>query len=439
MNVTVENLGPCKKLVRVEVDAAAVVAALDKATTEVQRFAQIQGFRPGKAPRDRVARMFVKDIEKEAKSKLLSEAYREAIKQEKLNVVGYPDVEEIQFSREQGYHFAATVELAPDFELPEYKGLQVKAPSIVVTQADVDRALVVLREQRASFNDVDRAAGKGDFLVVNYTGTSDGKPLTDLAPTAKGLSERKEFWLRLEKDSFLPGFTEQLEGMKAGDKRTVSVDFPAEFIEPALAGKKAVFEVEATKVKESVLPPQDDALAKIYGAENLEKLIEGVRHDLGEELKRKQTISIRNQIVAALTGKMTCELPESMVLEETRKVVYDIVRENQTRGVARELIDQKKEEIYNVANVNAKERVKTAFVLMRIAEKEKITTNNEEMTHRIMALASQAQMRPELFVKKLRERNALGAIEEQVITAKVLDFLQLHAKIEEETGSAPTA
>lgn len=439
MNVTVENLGPCKKLMRVEVDASAVNAALDKATSEVQRFAQIQGFRPGKAPRDRVAKMFAKDIEKEAKSKLLSEAYRDALKQEKLNVVGYPDIEEIQFSREQGYQFAATIELAPEFELREYKGLTVKSPSIVVTQADVDRALVVLREQRATFNDVDRAAGKGDFLVVNYTATSDGKPLTDLAPTAKGLTERKDFWLRLETDSFLPGFTEQLEGMKAGDKRTATVDFPADFVEAALAGKKAVFEVEATKVKESVLPPQDDALAKLYGAENLEKLIEGVRHDLGEELKRKQTISIRNQIVSALTGDLTCELPESMVMEETRKVVYDIVRENQNRGVARELIDQKKDEIYNVANVNAKERVKTAFVLMRIAEKEKITTNNEEMTRRIIALASQAQMRPELFVKKLREKNALGAIEEQVITAKVLDFLQLHAKIEEETVSTPTA
>jgi trigger factor len=383
--------------------------------------------------------MFAKDIEKEAKSKLVADAYRAAIKQENLNVVGYPDIEEIQFSREQGYQFAATVELAPEFELPEYKGLAVKAPSVVVTQADVDRAMVVLREQRASFNDVDRAAGKGDFLVVNYTGSCDGKPLTDLAPTAKGLTERKEFWLRLEKDSFLPGFTEQLEGMKAGDKRTATVDFPAAFIEPALAGRKGVFEVEATKVKEAVLPPQDDALAKIYGAENLEKLIEGVRHDLGEELKRKQSTSIRNQIVAALTGKLACELPESMVMEETRKVVYDIVRENQNRGVARELIDKKKDEIYNVANLSAKERVKAAFVLMRIAEKEKISASHEELTRRVMALASQAQMRPELFVKQLRERNALSAVEEQVITGKVLDFLQLNAKIEEETAPAPAA
>ena len=184
---------------------------------------------------------------------------------------------------------------------------------------------------------------------------------------------------------------------------------------------------------------QDDALAKVYGAENLEKLIEGVRHDLGEELKRKQSTSIRNQIVAALTGKLTCDLPESMVMEETRKVVYDIVRENQNRGVDRELIDKKKDEIYNVANLNAKERVKAAFVLMRIAEKEKISASQEELTRRIIALANQAQMRPELFVKKLRERNALAGIEEQVITGKVLDFLQLNAKVEEETAPAPAA
>ncbi len=288
MNVTVENLAPCKKLVRVEVEATKVDETFDSTTKEFQREASLPGFRPGKAPREMVLRKYGKDIEDEAKRKLIAEAYKKAVEEQKLDVLGYPDIEEIQFGRGRPLLFAATVETAPEFQLPEYKGLPAKTEARTVTDADLERALDVLREQQVNYKTVERPVQTGDIAVVNYTGTSEGKPITELAPTAKGLTEQKNFWVDVGSKSFIPGFADQLLGAKAGEKRTVNVEFPADFVTPQLAGKKGVYEVEVVEVKEKSLPALDEAFAKAYGAESLEKLRAGVRKDLENELKFKQ-------------------------------------------------------------------------------------------------------------------------------------------------------
>ena len=436
MNVTVENLAACRRLVRVEVEAASVDSAFEQITSEFQREARFPGFRPGKAPRDLVSRTYAKQIEEEVKRKLISDNYRKALEEQKLRVVGNPDIEEIQFSRGQPLQFAATVEIAPDFELPDYKGIPVRRENQAVTEADVERAFDILRDRQATYKDVARPVQMGDFVVVNYSGTSEGKALTDFAPTAKGITQQKNFWLHVASpDSFIPGFTEQLIGAQAGEHRTVTVTFPADFVASQLAGKTGVYDVEIVQVKEKALPELNDTLATSYGAENLEKLREGVRRDLQNELEFKQRRSVRNQIVRWLLDKVQFELPESVVLSETRNVVYDIVRENQERGVPKEAINEQKDEIYNVASNSAKERVRASFMLGRIAEREKIRVTDEELSQRIVHLAHQNQIKPEKLVKQLRERNGLGQIHEQILTAKVLDFLQLNAKVEEVPGA----
>ena len=436
MNVSVENLGPCKKLLRVEVDAPAVDAALEEITLDFQKQVRLPGFRPGKAPRHLVVKAYAPQIDEEAKRKLVAD--RKAISDQKLRVVGQPDIEEIQFSKGRPFQFAVTLETAPDFELPEYKGLPVKREMAVVTEEDLERALNVLREQRAVYMDEAREVKEGDFVVVNYTGTCEGKPITDTASTARGLTEKKDFWLHVTKDSFIPGFTEQLVGAKAGEKRTVNVDFPAEFAARELSGKKGVYEVEVVQVKEKVLPELDDAFAKSYGAEDMAKLRAGVRTDLQNELNYKIKRNVRDQLVRELLKRVNCELPESIVLSETRNVVYDIVRENQQRGVSKETIEQQKDQIFSVANNSAKDRIKAAFVLGRVAEQEGIKADQKEVTQRILLLAQQYQIKPEQMVKQLRDRNGFAEIEEQIISAKVLDFLELNAKVEEVLPTANT-
>lgn len=431
MNVTVENLAACKKLMRVEIEAQKVDETFDSITKDFQKQASLPGFRPGKAPRDMVLRKYEQDIAEEVKRKLISESYRDALKQQKLDVIGYPDIEEIQFGRGQALQFAATLETAPEFELPEYKGLPAKKETRTVTEEDMNRALDTLRKQQIDFKTVERPAQNGDVVVVNYTGTVDGKPITDVAPTAKGLTEQKNFWVEMEPQSFIPGFADQILGAKAGDKRTVNVDFPADFVTPQLQGKKGVYEVEVVEVKEKILPALDEAFAKSFGAENMEKLREGVRRDLENELNYSQNKSVRDQVIRALLNRVNFDLPESAVQQETRNVVYDLVRENQKRGISRDLIEQQKDQIYSAAAQNAKERVKVQFLLHKIAEKESLKISNEEITHRIGTLASVYQIPVEKFVKDLQKRNGFGEIYEQLLTEKAVNFLQENAKIED--------
>ncbi len=437
MNVTVESLAPCKKLMRVEVEAQKVDETFIAVAKDFQREANLPGFRPGKAPREMVLRKFGKDIEDEAKRKLISEAYKKAVEEQKLDVLGYPDIEEIHFSRGQPLQFAATIETAPDFELPEYRGIPVKRETRSVTEADVERALEALRQPHTTFKNVDRPAQTGDIAVVNYAGTCEGKPITDIAPTAKGLTTQSNFWIEIGANSFISGFGDQLLGAKAGEHRTVTVDFPADFVTPQVAGKQGVFAVDVVEVKEKVLPAVDETFAKNYGAENLEKLRAGVRRDLDNELTYKQNRTIRNQLVRSLLNRVSFELPESSVAQETRNVVYDIVQENAKRGVSRETIEKQKEQIYSAATQGARERVKVAFLLQKIAEKEDIKVSQEEIGQRINTLAAMYQIPADKFLKDLQKRNGLIEIYDQIMNEKVIDFLQQNARIEDVPPGAP--
>ncbi len=439
VNVTVENLAPCKKLVRVEVESAKVDETFNTVTKDFQKQASLPGFRPGKAPREMVLRKYEKEIGEEVKRKLISDSYRKAVDEQKLDVLGYPDIEEIQFGRGQPLHFAATIETAPEFELPEYKGIPIQREAKSVTEEDVERAISVLREKKTSFKTVDRPLQTGDIAVVNYAGTCEGKPMTEIAPTAKGLTEQKGFWVEVGGTSFLPGFGEQLMGAKAGDKRNVVIDFPADFMTKELAGKKGVYDVEIIEVKEKVLPAIDEAFAKSFEAESVEKLREGVRRDLENELKFKLSRDARNQIVRSLVNRVNFELPETAVARETRNVVYDLVQENAKRGIPRAAIEQHKDQIYTAATQNAKERVKVAFLMQKIAEKEDIKVSQEEIGQRIYHLAGLYQIPPEKFAKDLQQRNGMIEIYDQIMNEKVLEFLEKNATIQEVQPGPPPA
>ena len=438
MNVTVENLAPCKKLVRFEVDAQAVDEAYASVTKDFVKQAKMSGFRPGKAPEAMVAKQYAKDIDEEVKRKLTGDAYRKGIKEQNLNVVGYPDIEEIQFGRGQTLQFAATVEINPEFELPDYRAIPAKREPAVVTDEDVAKAIDALRGQAADFKKVERAVQDGDYVVINYTGTSDGKPLTEIAPTARGLTEQKGFWVEVKQGSFIPGFAVQLIGASAGEKRTVNVDFPAEFVTPELAGKKAAYEVEVVEVKEKALPELTDAFAKTYGAESVEKLREGVRKDLQNEVNSRQKRSIRNQIVKTISEKVSFDMPETTLQVEVRNVVYEMVSENQRRGVPKELIEEKKDELFNAASGIAKERLKISYLFHKISEKEGIRADQNEMNTRITLMAQANQMAPQKFLQELEKRGGVAEVYQQLIHEKVLDFLHENAKIEDVAAGALT-
>ena len=438
MNVTVESLGPCRKLLRVEVPVDRVDAAFEEVGGQYQKYAQLPGFRPGKSPKHLVLKNFADRIAEDARKKLFEASYRDATEQQKLRVIVTLGVEEQSFGRGQTFQYTVTLEHAPQFDLPDYKSLSAKRETATAGDAEVEKAINILREQQASFNDVTRPVQTGDVAVVDYKGTCEGKPITDFNATAKGLTEKQGTWMLVQENFFIPGFTEQLVGANAGDARTVKVTFPADFVINEVQGKEGVFEVSVTGVKEKVLPTVDDAFAKGFGAANVEELRNGVQRDLQNELDFRSKRAVRDQLLKQLLDLVTFDLPESVVSTETRNLVYNIVNENQQRGVDKEVIESKKNEIFQSAQTNAVDRVKAAFVLNRIAETEKITISNQEITQRVLALAQQNNMEPAKMVKVLQDRNAFPEIQQDILSGKVLDWLELNSKIEE-VAAAPAA
>jgi trigger factor len=431
MAVTIENTAPCRKKLRIEVAAERVAGTRAEILQEFRKFAAIPGFRPGKAPEPMVEKRYAGQIDEELRKRLIPESYRETLGEQKLKVVGYPQIESVEYKPGSALVYTAAVDTAPEFSLPDYKGIPVKKKVVAVKDEEIAKTIDSLREQQAEFVAVEgRAIQTGDFAVINYTGVADGKPISELVPDAKELGENKDFWLLISADSFLPGFCDQLIGAKAGEKRQVLVDFPADFPQKAVAGKKATFFVDVGSIKEKQLPEISDEFAKKVGLENVEKLKDAVRKSLVTEAESQEDAEVRRQIADYLLGKVEFELPESLVKQETRSIIYEVVRENSLRGASKEQLEEKKDEIFGFATQNAKGRLRTSFILDAIAEAEQIKVEETEIEQRIAQLAQRGRTTPEKLKAELAEKNGFGEIEEQILVGKTLDFLVANAKIE---------
>ena len=431
MEVTITDLSPCKKQLRIEIDAETVNAKFDAVAKDFRRHAHLPGFRPGKAPLANVMRSYGDKIGEEAKRTLMSDSYAKALKENELRPVIMPEVEELQFGHGKPFQYLATLEVTPAFEMPEYIGIEVEKERRSVNDADIAKALDSLREQRVSYADMDRPAVEEDFIVVNFTGTIDDKPITDLIKVARGLTEQKNFWLHKTQNPLIPGTVEALIGSSKGDKKTVSVTIPDDFVYEEIVGKEAKYEIEVVQVKEKSLPELDDKFAKGFGAESMDKLREGVENDLKNELEYSNKKSIRNQCVDKLLGAVNCDLPETIVNEATRAAVHNIVQQNHQRGVGKEIIEENKDKIYANAKTDAVVRVKANYILSKIAEKEGIKVTDKELSRQVAAMAAQQKIKPQKLAQQLKDNGTLYQVQAEIMNAKVIDLLEEKAKVTE--------
>jgi trigger factor len=431
MPVTVESAGPCRKRLRVEVDAGRVAGVRAEIVREFCKQAAIPGFRPGHAPVPMVEKRYGPAIDEEVRKRLVPDTYREALREHHLRVVGPPRIREVEHQPGQPLRYAAEIDTAPEFELPEYKGIALSKKTEPVTDEDVNGTLEQLRDQQAEFVAVEgRGLQTGDFAVLDYSGVADGKPIADLAPDARGLGEGTDFWMLIETDSFLPGFCDQLRGLVPGEKRQAQVDFPADFPQPALAGRKATYFVELKAIKQKKLPPLDDAFAQKLGMESLEKFRAEIRQALETERQQQARADLRRQVVDYLLGRVQCDLPESLVAQETRNIVYDVVRQNTLRGATKEQLEQRKDEIFGFAIEGARNRLRASFILEAIAAAEKIDVEPGEIEQRIRQLAAQNRTTPQRVRAQLEEHDGLEDIAQQILISKTIDFLVANATLQ---------
>jgi trigger factor len=433
MNVEVENLPNCIASLRIELPSDRVTKEWNEVVQGFKRVARIPGFRPGKAPPSVVEAKFRKEIQQELTRKLVSETTREAIREKGLKVLSISEVEDVEFTPERTMRFTTTLITAPEFELPDYKGIPVKIPDTEVSEQEIQGALENLRESRATFSDVeDKVLELGDFAVIDYTTFSDDQPLSEVFPKVpKMLAGGQDFWIKLDENTFLKGFSNELVGMRPNERRefdlTAATDYPVRDI----AGKTLHFKVTLKLVKRMQLPEVNDEFAgQIRTGSTLEQLRAALREDIISGKKQRVETLKRNLIIEYLVSRVECELPQSYVKDETRRIMSEIVQENQRRGIAEEVLRENQRDIVSAASRSARERLKANFILTKIAEQEKIDVGDAELKDRVRQLANQYRTTFEKMKAELDEKRAIGQVREEVLIGKVLDFLTSNANIE---------
>jgi trigger factor len=431
MNITVEEVAACKKKLNIQIPVDEVEQEWKGALSEVRKYAQIPGFRVGRAPIPVLEKRFPKEIAAEVQRKLIPQAFREAVAKEKLKIVNLPSIEEVKFERNQPLSFKATVDVAPDFKLPTYKGLKIKKSSVDIKDEEIDEMLKLFADQEASFTDVaDRGIQWGDFAVISYKGTCEGKPISEVAPSAGALSENHHFWLLVAKDSFVAGFCEPLLSAEPGEKKDTEVQFPGDFNIKELQGKKGSYSVEILGIKSKQVPELNDEFAKRHKAENLEGFKNQIRDRLKQRREHEVEGEIRKQLVDQLLQATPFELPESLVQQETRYTLSDIVQNNRRIGVSEDTLRNKSKEIFSAAEQNARDKVRASFIFAKIADEEKIKVNEDELYQYLAEEATRQRKSPQAFVKQLVESGEIDNHREQLLVRQALNWVVSNAVAE---------
>jgi trigger factor len=329
--------------------------------------------------------------------------------------------------------FRATVITAPEFDLPDYKNITVQLPLLEVTEEEIDAAMERLREQSADFIEIEpeRPLQMDDFAVIDFEGTIEGQPIRELAPDAsKNLQGGKKFWLHLGPENFLPKFCEQLIGQKKEETRLVIVTFPGDLPVKELAGKKADYAVTLREIKQKVLPELNDTFAaKLAKDKTLAELRKLVAHDLEHEKEHAMERAKESQIIKALQEQSRFDLPPQLLRNETRRALGELVQQNRQRGVPDVMLKSKEKELVQGAASLAAHRLKTNFILHRIAEAEKIQVTSEEIEERIRKQAARYNVSVEKMRKEIDQHEGINSLVEEILLGKTIDFLEANVSV----------
>jgi trigger factor len=438
MNIVVEKQPKCVATLRVEIPAEKVSGERDQIVKGYASKARVPGFRPGKAPLAVVEKRFQKEISDQLNEALISEAYDEALKQESLNVLDFGVPEDVTTHANGTLTFVSKLTLAPEVSLPDYKGVTVTVPPSAVPDEEIEAQLTALQERFADFNAIEgRPAAMGDFAVIDYTSTVEGKPTEEFLGKAAGyLSGREGFWVRLDEKAFLPGFAAQLVGMNVDEAREVTITLPEDFPVEDLRNKELVFQTTMKELKEAILPALDDEMAsRLAPGKTMEEIKDIIRQNMAGERERKISDMKVNQIVAHFNAQVNFELPEELVLQETQSQADAMVKQGVKSGMSEGEIESQQDEIFASAGEQAVSNLRTNFILQEIARVEKITVSDTELINHLAQIAQSRKVAPKKFIKDMQRAGRIQNIRSSMAIGKTIDFLVEHANVVESTDA----
>ena len=418
MNVkSVEKLEKSQVAVTVEVTAEEFEAAVQKAYLKMRNKISVPGFRPGKAPRKMIEKLYGEGVfYSDAVDAALPDAYTQAIGSSGLDVVGYPEVEIVddQIGKD-GFTFKATVAVYPEVELGQYKGVSAVKEEVKVTADDVKERLNQMAEREARLVSVDRKVKKGDTAVIDFEGFKDGVPFDG----GKG----ENYSLVLGSHSFVPGFEEQVAGMKAGEEKDIDITFPEDY-HKELAGKAVVFHVKLNKVTETIVPEQDDEFAKdVSEFDTLDELKADIRAKALENAKKQADSAFEQAAVDKAAENTTVDMPKALVENELDIQMERFGYQLQMSGYSMEqyakMMGGDVSTMRNAFRPAAEKQAKISVTLEKIAEVEGITASDEDIEAEFKSLAEQY----ELEVDKVKEMVPMDELTGSIKTRKAIKVI----------------
>lgn len=409
----------------VSVEASEIERAQKRVVGQFSREVRIPGFRPGKAPANIVLRRFGRDVAEELERKIKADAFEEIVEDGRLKVCEVVALEPGVIKAGQPAEITFLVDVEPEITLPEYKGITVTVPAAEVTDEEVETVLYRVRSSRADFREKTAPAEESDYLQVSYEGALEGRPMEEIVPDYPLLTRQSLTWEEASTENAdFPGLAEQLIGLSAGEEREITVDFAEDFEIEDLRGKSVQYAVKVAEVREKVLPEIDEDFLELHQVESVEELKESFRAELTDRKENERRRMIREQILNFLAENTAFDLPQSEVDDE-REFLLQAMRE---RGWNDQEAEDDPEAVEaglrEDAAKEARRRVKTNWVLRKIAEIEHIQPEERDFQKFILMEAMQTGQKPEKIAKALhKDRARMRALQESILFNKTLDFL----------------
>jgi len=422
-----EATATCRRELDLEIPADVVTQKMESVAKEFSRVARVPGFRPGKAPVALIRKRFAEEIKGEVVQSLIPESVEKAVTEQKLTPVSQPQVEKLDFTEGQPLKFRAVFEVLPEFEVSNYKELDIEMPTMDLTDADVDKTLEEMRQRAAAFAPVEgRPAENDDYVQLKINGTSEGaEPVqADSVLCHIGAEETME------------PFNENLRGANIGDHKEFDVTYPADYPDAKLSGKTYHYNVEVLGVKNKKLPDLNDEFAKdVSDATTLDELKKKVHESLEHERDHKRKEMLREKVLAALIKTHDFPVPESLVQHQMDVRLERFVRQLASQGIDPRAVNFDWASLRSRQQERAADDVKAELIVDRIATAENIDVSDEELNHELEHAATHSGESAAAIHARLTKQGTLDRMKSKLRSDKTLDWLAQNSRIR--TVAAP--
>lgn len=423
MKAKLKPIEECTTLFEIEVPAGDIASAFEEVYNEMAKVANIPGFRVGKAPKELVKKHYSKNAKEEVLQRLIPEAYKMALAEHKINPVGLPEISDVKFEEEKLLLFKAKVDTRPKFKLKDYKGMKVTRKKVNISAEDVDKTLQNLRELNATYITAeDRPLQMGDYAVSDMECFVDGKALHQ---------KRENLWLFVDKNSIVPGLSEQMVGIKKGEPRDIELSLPKNYPDKFAAGKTAKYHILVKDIKVRKLPEMNDDLAKSLGKDNLEDVKKEISKELEYRGKINAEVECENELLGKLMDDNVFQVPSSFVVRQLEYMVEDAKRHLIEKGFKKEDLDKKNDELNGKFKNDAERRVRLLFILDDIAKNEKIEVAEDDVRNAYKSIAARTNKTEEAVKSYYEKEELVDGLKDKIKETKTIQYLLKAAQITE--------